>query len=134
MDPALQATLKNVAGLQSDFAGLVASSDKAGAEQKNALLNDLSQAAQGTKASTDSVKKLGEDLLTAVTSRTKLAAAQQTKLAREVHALFNSSHLSATQQQTLLNDVQKTLVDAGATLDAAVDVVTDLKGVVAQTK
>jgi len=134
MDPALQATLKNVAGLQTDFAHLVVAGDKVGAEQKNALLNDLSQAAQGTKASTDSVKKVADDLLTAVAGKTRLTAVEQTKLARDVHALFNSSHLSAAQQQMLLKDTQKILTDAGASLDAAVDVVTDLKAVVAQTK
>jgi hypothetical protein len=135
MDPALQATLKNVNGLQGDFAAAInspASTPDPG--QKIALLNDLSQAAQGAKATSDSVKKLADDLLTALGGRNKLAAAQQTKLAREVHALFNSSHLTAAQQQTLLDDVQKTLTDGGASLDNAVDVVTDLKAVVAQTK
>jgi len=134
MDPALKATLKNVTDLQTDLATLVADTDKPGTEQKNALLSDLSAAAQGTKASVDSVKKLAEDLITATTGKTKLAAAQRTKLAREVHALFNSAHLAEAQQQKVLDDVQKTLTDAGATLDAAVDVVTDLKAVVAQTK
>ena len=50
MDPALQATLKNVAGLQGDFAALIATTDKASPDQKTSLLNNLSQAAQGTKA------------------------------------------------------------------------------------
>src|SRR5580658_8646962 len=51
MDPALQATLKNVSSLQGDFAAVIASNG-----DKVALLNDLTQAAQGTKASADSVK------------------------------------------------------------------------------
>jgi len=38
------------------------------------------------------------------------------------------------QQQSLLTDVQKILVDGGASFDAAVDVVTDLKAVAAETK
>jgi hypothetical protein len=133
-DPALQATLKNVSGLQTDFATLIASNDKPDSGQKVALLNDLSQASQGTKASSDSVKKLAEDLAVALAGQKKLTVPQQTKLAREIHALFNSSHLTPTQQQTLLTDVQKILTDAGAPLDAAVDVVTDLKAVVAETK
>jgi hypothetical protein len=134
INPALQATLKNVAGLQTDLAGLAAAGDKAGTEQKNALLNDLSQAAQGPKASTDSVKKLADDLQAAVAGKTKLTAPQQTKLARDVHALFNSAHLSPAQQQALLTDVQKVLTSGGAEQNASGDVVADLKAVVDQTK
>ena len=133
-DPALQATMKNVAGLQSDFGALIASSDKPDPGQKASLLNNLSQASQGTKASTDSVKRLADDLSTALAGQKKIIAAQQKRLAQEVHALFNSAHLSATQQQTLLNDVQKILTDAGASLNSATDVVTDLKAVTAETK
>ena len=134
-DPALQATLSNVAGLQSDFATLSNfTGDKPEVAQKISLLNNLSQAAQGTKASSTSVKKLADDLMAAVAGKKKLAAAQRTKLAREVHALFNSAHLTAAQQQSLLTDVQKILVDGGASFDAAVDVVTDLKAVAAETK
>lgn len=132
MDPALQATLHNVASLQSDFATTVsATTDK---PDQTALLNDLSQAAQGTKASAATVKKVANDLATALAGRKQLATAQQTKLAREIHALFNSSHLTPAQQQSLLADVQKILTDAGASLDSAVDTVTDLKTVVAETK
>jgi hypothetical protein len=136
MDPALQATLKNVNSLQTDFASAINSTGGApDPGQKVALLNDLTQAAQGTsKASSASVKKVADDLVTALAGQKKLTAAQQTKMAREIHALFNSSHLSATQQDTLLNDIQKTLTDAGVSLDAAVNLVTDLKQVVTETK
>jgi len=134
MDPKLQATLKNVAGLQADFAAIVASSDKPTPDQKTALLNDLSEAAQGTKASSGSIKKVADDLWPAMTGQKRLAAAQQRKLAQEVHALFNSSHLTAPQQQTILNNIQKALTDAGTSLDDTVNLVTDLKAVVAETK
>jgi hypothetical protein len=136
MDPVLQATLKNVSSLQTDFAATINSaSDTPDPSQKVALLNDLTQAAQGTsKATSSSVKKVADDLLTALGGKKKLTATQQTKLAREIHALFNSSHLTATQQDTVLNDIQKTLTDGGASLDAAVNLVTDLKEVVAETK
>jgi len=135
VDPALQATLNNVTSLQGDFAAAINStSDKPDAAQKVSLLNNLTQAAQGTKASSESVKKVANDLLTALAGKKKLTAAQQTKLAREVHALFNASHLTATQQQTLLTDVQNILTDGGASLDDAVNTVTDLKAVVAETK
>ena len=135
MDPALQATLNNISGLQTDFAALSNfTGDKPDPAQKISLLNNLSQAAQGTKATSASVKKLADDLWTAVGGKKKLSAAQQTKLAREVHALFNSAHLSPAQQQALLADAQKILTAAGAAFDAAVDVATDLKEIAAETK
>jgi hypothetical protein len=135
VDPTLQATLNNITSLQSDFAALSKfTGDKPEASQKISLLNNLSAAAQGMKASTTSVKKLAEDLMTAVSGKKKIASAQQTKLAREVHALFNSAHLTAAQQQSLLADVQKILMAGGASLDEAVNVVTDLKAVAAETK
>jgi hypothetical protein len=134
-DPAVQAALGNIAGLQSDFAALGgATGDKPDPAQKISLLNDLSQAAQGTKASAAAVKTLANDLSTAVAGKSKLTPAQQTRLAREVHALFNSSKLPAAQTPVVLADVQKILTDGGASLDAAVDVVTDLKTVVAETQ
>ena len=133
-DPALQATLKNVAGLQSDFAAIVATSDKPTPDQKTSLLNDLSQAAQGNKASSGSVKKVADDLWPALTGQKRLVAAQQKKLALQIHALFNSAHLTAAQQEKILNDVQKTLTDAGTSLDDTVNLVTDLKAVAAETK
>jgi hypothetical protein len=133
-DPKLQATLSNITSLKTDFAGIVSAGANPDPSQKTSLMTDLSQAAQGTKASSDSIKKVADDFLKAVAGKTKLTAAQQTKLARDVHALFNSSHLTATQQQTLLDDVQKILTDAGASLDDAVNTVTDLKTVVSETK
>jgi|SRR5665213_965485 len=135
VDPVLQATLNNISSLHTDFAALSNfTGDKPDPAQKISLLNNLTQAAQGTKASTASVQKLADDLSTAVGGKKKLAAAQQTALAREVHALFNSAHLSAAQQQALLAGAQKILTDGGASLDDAVNVVTDLKTVVTETK
>jgi hypothetical protein len=132
-DPVLAATMQNISGLQADIAGLNAVTDKPTTDQKISLLNDLSVASQTTKASSDSVKALTKDLMTALAGQ-KIAAVQQTKLAREIHAIFNSSHLTDTQQQTIFDDVQKTLTDAGVSLDAATDVVTDLKKVAVETK
>lgn len=136
MDPAMVAALNNVTNLQTDFSKLNgATSDTPDPAQKISLLNNLSQAGQGTKkASADSVKKLADDLLTAINGKKKLTSAQQVRLAREIHALFNSSHLSAAQQISVVADVQKTLTDGGASLDDAVNVATDLKEIVAQTK
>ena len=134
LDPAMQAALQNVAGLRADLASLTAAADPADPSQKLALLNDLSQAAQGTnRATTASIKQLAGDLLKALAGKKKLAAAQQTRLAREIHVLFNSARLTSAQQQNVLTDIQKILTDADVSLDNTVDVLTDLKAVVAQT-
>jgi len=136
VDPALQATLNNISGLQTDFAGYVKSTeDKVDPAQKVSLRNDLTQAGQGTnKASADSIKKLADDLASAMLGQKKLTAAEQTKLAREIHALFNSSHLTAATQDKLMADIQKTLTDAGVSGDNTVNVMSDLKDIASQTK
>jgi len=132
--PALAATMQNITNLQVDLAAFIGSAaDHPDPSQKVALMNDLSAAAQGTKASTESVKELAKDLFTATAGDKKLLA-KKLQLAREIHAVFNSSHLTPTQQQSIYDSVQKTLVDADVPLDAAVDVVTDLKAIVAETK
>ncbi len=131
-DPVLAATLQNITNLQSDFASIIdATGDKA--DQRIELMNDFSKAAQGTQAFTESTKVLAKDLITALDGNKKLEP-QQKKLAREIHAIFNSSHLTAERQQMVFDDVQKTLTDAGVSLGAATDVVTDLKTVAGETK
>jgi hypothetical protein len=131
-DPVLAATLQNITNLQADFAAVIDATG-AKADQRIALMNDFSAAAQSTHASANSVKELARDLMTAMAGNKKLQPRQQ-QLAREIHAIFNSSHLTATQQQMVFDGVQKTLTDAGVSLDAATDVVTDLKGISAETK
>jgi len=130
----LQATLNNINGIQSDFAAFSSAAGKPDASQKISLLNNLSQAAQGKKASADSVKRLAADLQTAVSGKSKLAAVQQKQLAGLVHAVFNSSHLTAAQSEKIFDAAQKILTDAGASLDDAVNVVGDLKKITAETK
>lgn len=134
MDPALQATLQNIGDLQGNFATYINAEAVPDAAQKTSLLNNLTQAAQGTKASADSVKKLAADLTPALSLRKKITVAQQKKLAVDTHALFNSSHLSAAQQKTMLDDVAKTLAGAGVGQDDADAVVADLKKIADQTK
>ena len=135
MDPMLQATLGNINNLQGDFAAFIgATGDKTDPAQKASLMNDLSQAAQSRKAPADAVKKLATDLSLAVSGRNKLAVGPQKKLAVDVHALFNSSHLTEAQRKAMLDDVQKILTDGGASLDDATNVVTDLKQIAEATK
>lgn len=133
VDPALAATMQNINGLSADFAtlGTVAKPD---ATQKVSLLNNLTQAAAGKKASTDSVKHLAEDLTTAVSGKTKITSAQQKQLASIVHAAFNGAHLTDAQSEKAFAAASKILTDAGASLDDATNVVTDLKKIAAETK
>jgi hypothetical protein len=131
-DPIREATLKNIGDLQSDFTAL---NNVTGAEtpaaQKAALLNDLTAAALGKKAASASVKTLADHLI-AVTSGKKNSA--PSVLARNVHALFNGSHLTAAQTATLLDGVKKNLLAAGASETDAGNVVDDLKGIADETK
>lgn len=133
-NPVLAATLLNITNLQTDIVAFIGSAgDHPDPSQRIALMNDLAAAAQGTKASSDSIKELAKDLFTAMAGNQKLVA-HKLALAREIHAVFNSSHLTPTQQQSIFDNVQKTLTDSGVPLDAAVDVVTDLKTIAGETK
>jgi hypothetical protein len=135
MDPALQATLQNIGDLQGNFAAYVNADGRADPSEKTSLLNNLSQAGRGSnKASAASVKKLAADLSPALAQRKKLTAVQQKKLAVDVHALFNSSHLSAAQQKTMFDEVQKIFTEAGVGQDDTDNVVTDLKKIAEETK
>lgn len=134
VNPQLQAEVQNISSLQADIIALNAAPDAASAgDQRIALLNDFSTAATGTKASAGSVKVLVKDLLTALAGK-KVPADKQTRLAGYLHAIFNSSRLSATQQQTVFDGVQKILTDAGVPAEAATDVITDLKKIADETK
>jgi hypothetical protein len=133
-NPQLQAEVQNISSLQADIIALNAAPDAASAsDQRIALLNDFSTAATGTKASAGSIKVLVKDLLTTLAGK-KVPADKQTKLAGYLHVIFNSSRLSATQQQTVLDNVQKILTGAGVPADAVTDVITDLKKIADETK
>ncbi len=133
-DPALEATLRNIASLRADFAALgkLAATNSA-ATQKQLLMNDLATAAQGTKPSPASVSRLADDLATATAGKETAAASQQ-KLAQYVHAIFNSSYLSPAQQQMIFDSVQKILQSGGASPDDATNVVNDIKTIATETK
>jgi hypothetical protein len=135
VDPALAATLQNVGDLKADLDALVKASDaEAGGEQRIPLLNHLSSAAApGKKATTASVKKIAGQLVTAISGKKNLSA-QTTKLAQSLHALFNGAHLSAAQQETVLNGFKKILTDGGVAADDADKLVADLKQVAAETQ
>jgi hypothetical protein len=133
-DPALQATLQNIASLRNDFTAIgIADTSASLAVQKQSLTNDLAIAAQGAKAQPASISKLADDLTTAIAGKEKFRVPQP-KLAQFVHAIFNSSHLTTAQQQMIFDGVQKTLTDGGALPDDATNVVNDIKTIASETK
>ena len=127
-NPALQATLQNISSLRTDF-------EKFDSNPTNSqpLIKDLTEAAQGAKAKPASVASLAENLTTVVAGNKKLRAQHQ-KLAQNIHAIFNSSHLSPSQQQTMLDGVQKVLLDGGASAEDTSKVIGDLKKIAAETR
>ena len=96
-NPALEATLRNIADLRADL-------QKFDANPTNTrpLINDLTAAAQGAKASPASVSKLAEHLATAIAGNKKLAAQHQ-KLAQNLHAIFNSVNLNIFKSPKLIS-------------------------------
>jgi hypothetical protein len=134
VDPVLQATLQNTEDLRSDFASIGnVSAASVPAAQISSLTNHLLVAAQGTKPQMASVAKLAGDLTTAIAGQTKLRASHP-KLAQYVHASFNGAHLTAAQQQMILDSVQKILKEGGASAEETADVVGDLKTIAGETK
>jgi hypothetical protein len=127
-NPALEATLQNIASLRADFEKF-----DSNPTNKLPLLNDLAAAAQGAKASAASISKLADSLTTAVAGKKKLHAQHQ-KLAQSVHAIFNSAHLAPAQQQQMLDGVQKILLDGGVSPEDTAKVIGDLKTIATETK
>jgi hypothetical protein len=126
-NPALEATLQNIANLRADFENYAD-----GQTNRQPLINDLTVAAQSAKASPMDVSKLAEHL--AEVAGNKNLQAQNQKLAQSVHAIFNSSHLSAAQQQMVCDNVQKILQDGGASSDDVTNLINDLKTIATETK
>jgi hypothetical protein len=133
-NPALQATMENIAGLRADLAALGGAPDtNLTTAQKLPLLNDLAAAAQGTKPTQKSLSQLGDDLAAAIAGKEKLRAPQP-RLAQYVHAAFNGAHLTAAQEKMIFDDVQKILNTGGVSPEDATNVVNDLKTIAAETK
>jgi hypothetical protein len=133
-NPVLQATLQNIENLRNDVAAIGnAAAGTSITVQKQSLTNDLAIAAQGAKPQPASISKLADDLTTAIAGKEKLRAPQP-KLAQFVHAIFNSSHLTAAQQQKIFDGVQKILTDGGASPDETTNVVNDIKTIASETK
>jgi hypothetical protein len=133
-DPVLQATLRNIESLRTDFAA-IGNADAASSltVQRQLLTNDLAIAAQGAKPQPASISKLADDLATALAGKEKFRAPQP-KLAQFTHAIFNSAHLTTAQQQMIFTGVRKILTDGGATPDETANVVNDIKTIASETK
>jgi hypothetical protein len=127
-DPALAATLQNIENLHYDFAEF-----DSNPTNTRPLIKDLTAAAQSAQPKPDSVSQLAGHLASVFVGNKKLSASHQ-KLAQYVHALFNSSHLTAAQQQMVLEAVQKILQDGGVPADDAASVIGDLKTIATETK
>jgi hypothetical protein len=128
MDPALAATLQNIANLRSDFDGL-----KTNVAPDRSFTNDLASAAKETKASAASISKLADDLQAAIAGNDKLRPKHQ-KLAQDIHAIFNGAHLSSEQVQMVYDDVQKILQDGGTPDDFTANLLDDIKEIAKETK
>jgi hypothetical protein len=127
-NPALEATLQNIVNLRFDF-------EKFDSNPTNTLplIKDLTAAAQGAQAKPASIAALAGHLAAAIAGNKKLVAQEQ-KLAQNVHAIFNTAHLSAAQQQTVFDSVQKILSGGGVPSDDVANVINDLKTIAAETK
>jgi hypothetical protein len=133
-NPALQATLQNIAGLRADFENLVSGPANAtNVASSQPLINDLTAASQSIKPSPASVSKLARDLTAVLAGNDKLRSQQQ-KLASWVHAVFNSSHLSTAQSQMIHDGVQKIFADAGVPVPDAANVINDLQTIATETR
>jgi hypothetical protein len=127
-NPALNATLQNIAELQNDLSVL-----ETNATIKTQLVANLNAAAQGTKPSAGSISKLADDLTTGLSGK-KLSQDQRHKLAQFCHAIANGSHLSATQEQAVFDGVTKSLESAGVAPGDIAKIVADMKVIVGETK
>jgi hypothetical protein len=127
-NPVLAATLRNIANLKADLAALNTNTAPAAA-----LTNDLVAAANGTKASADTIAKLIGDLQAAVAGKPALVSHYQ-KLAQYLHALSNGAHLTPTQFQAISDDLEHILENGGASYEATTYVIQDVKVLAGETK
>jgi hypothetical protein len=135
VDPAVTAALQNIAGIRASLTAINAAADAgAASEHRIALLNQLSSAAQGQKASSATVRKFAGDLIQSLAGKKKLSAENSEKLARNLRALFNAKHLGGNQQETLVAEVKKILTDAGAADADVTKIADDLNTIATETR
>jgi hypothetical protein len=136
-NPALEATLQNIANLRYDFdtlGDLTNSTDTNSiSAPKQSLLNDLAAAPQSVKPPQASISKLADDLVTTTLGREELRPQHQ-KMAQDIHAIFNSSQLTPSQQQMIFDGIQSCLQDGGTSSDETTNIVSDIQTIATETK
>jgi hypothetical protein len=102
------------------------------AERKEQLAADLLAVAQGAnKPSWAALRKLAEDLATALAGKT-IAPAQRSRLAQDLQAVLNGANYPPSQLDDIITDVPAILKKAGADAKAAAAVGEDLKAITAE--
>jgi hypothetical protein len=128
MDPALAATLKNIASLRVDLTSLDFTNPPSGA-----LTNDMAAAATGTKPPPEKIAQLFGDLQTAIAGKASVRA-HFLQLAQFLHAVCNGSHLTPAQFQMVSDGVEQILDNAGASYETTLAVLHDLKAIYRATQ
>lgn len=118
----------SIAKIQANIA-TIKTKPEASDEQKQKFGTDMLAAAAGVKPTEEAVRKLADSLATAI-ANTKIASGDQSKLARDLYSLLNSS-TSPAQVPALIDDAKEILLVAGVAKGATQTVGKDLNAVAA---
>ena len=118
----------SIAKIQANIA-IIKTKPEATAEQKQKFGTDMFAAAAAVKPSEEAVRKLADSLATAI-ANTKIASGDQSKLARDLYSLLNSTTPPA-QVPALIDDAKEILLVAGVSKGATQTVGKDLSAVTA---
>lgn len=120
-----------VAKLKANLAGISGSSSVS-AEQKKQLATDMMACARGSKKPELATVEKFANSLSAALSGKSLEATVQSRLAQDINLALNSASLSAQRITEIGDDVQAILQTTGQTRGTAVNVVGELKAIVAE--
>lgn len=123
---------QNISKIKADLAALKPGSPVT-PEQKQQFIKDLAIAARSTKPSLPTVTRF-VDTLTAALGENNLGAPEQERLAQNLHSVFNSKPLPATQFDAIIADVQAILQVGGVKRPVAASIAGDLKAVGAEVR
>lgn len=115
----------DIAGFKTGFIATV--------EQKQQFIKDLAAAARSAKPSLPTVTKF-VDTLVAGLSEATLSPEQQTRLAQNLEAVFNSKPLPASQFEAIIADVQAIMQVGSVKRTVATTIANDLKAVGAEVR
>lgn len=119
--------MQNISKIKADLAALKPGSPVTLA-QKQQLIKDLAVAARSTKPSLPTVTKF-VDTLAAALNENILGEPEQERLAQNLHSVFNSKPLPASQFDKIIADAQAILQVGGVKRSVAVSIASDLKAV-----